>query len=81
MWESSSKAAESALQPFDDPPQVPPGEEAWKRLGVKIKSYLTGRGGLYIETYWYRTYSYKLFESCFFGETHGIFMCFHVFSF
>ncbi|CAJ1382335.1 unnamed protein product [Effrenium voratum] len=42
VWESSTKAAEMALSPFDEPPQVPPGEEAWKRLGPKIKNYLQG---------------------------------------
>lgn len=45
VWESSSKAAELALHPFDDPPPVPPGEEAWKRLGTKIKTYLQGLTG------------------------------------
>lgn len=45
VWESSSKAAELALHPFDDPPPVPPGEEAWKRLGPKIKTYLQGLTG------------------------------------
>ncbi|CAK9026447.1 unnamed protein product [Durusdinium trenchii] len=45
VWESSSKAAELALHPFDEPPQVPPGEEAWKRLGPKIKNYLQGLTG------------------------------------
>ena len=45
VWESNSKAAELALHPFDEPPVVPPGDEAWKRLGPKIKSYLQGLTG------------------------------------
>ncbi|CAE6952379.1 unnamed protein product, partial [Symbiodinium sp. CCMP2456] len=43
VWQSASKEAELALQPFDDAPRVPIGDEvAWKRLGPEIKKYLEG---------------------------------------
>eukprot|EP00439_Symbiodinium_sp_Y106_P042445 s1603_g5.t1 len=43
VWQSASKEAELALQPFDEPPRVPIGDEvAWKRLGPEIKKYLEG---------------------------------------